>query len=127
MVQVMVQSPLYDRRKATMRMYEILNENDDPRFQQMKGAFEKMQKRKEFYGRTQDDLKGDPEEIGDTWDDYKRHVKTFGQLPNKPKLYDPSKDDPNAVPLDTEKLKKPKFVPGQSDPWDTDPDLGTVG
>ena len=111
-----------------MRINEILNENEnDPRFKQMKSAFEKMQQRKEFYGRTPDDLKGDPEEIGDTWDDYKRHVKTFGQMPKAPKLYDPSKDDPNAVPLDPDKLRKPKFKSGQTDPWDTDPDIDTVG
>lgn len=109
-----------------MRIHEILNE-DDARLKQMQDAFKKMQQRKEFYGRTPDDLKGDPEEIGDTFDDYKRHVKTFGQLPNKPKLYDPSKDDPNAAPLDPDKLQKPKFKSGQTDPWDTDPDLGTVG
>lgn len=111
-----------------MKIKEILEEYDsNAAFNQMKGAFEKTQQRQKFYGRTPEELKGEPEEIGDTFDDYKRHIKTFGKLPNKPKLYDPSKDDPNAVPLDPEKLKKPKFVPGQTDPWDTDPDLGTVG
>jgi len=29
--------------------------------------------------------------------------------------------------LDPEKLRKPKFTPGLSDPFDTEPDLGTVG
>jgi len=111
-----------------MKINEILREFDkDQAFQQTIDAFQKTQQRQKFYGRTPDDLQGEPSDIGDTWDDYKRHVKTFGQLPNKPKLYDPSQDDPNAVPLDADKLKKPKFVPGQHDPWDTDPDIGTVG
>jgi hypothetical protein len=111
-----------------MRIHEILTESEsDPRFQQIQKAWEKHQQRQNFYGRTPEELQGDPEEIGDTWDDYKRYIKTFGKLPNKPKSYDPSKDDPNAVPLDPEKLQKPKFVPGQTDPWDTEPDLGTIG
>jgi hypothetical protein len=110
-----------------MRMYEFLDESDDSRFQQMKKEFEKTRQRQELYGREPKDLQAPPEELGDTFDDLMQYYKTFGKKSQKLKLYDPSEDDPNAVPLDTEKLKKPKFVPGQADPWDTDPDLGTVG
>lgn len=110
-----------------MRAVEFLREFDQAAAaQQAQQAFEKTRKRQEFYGRTPSDLKGDPEEIGDTWDDYARYVKTFGQRP-KDKLKPAQPDNDQAVPLDPEKLKKPKFVPGQLDPYDTEPDIGTVG
>lgn len=111
-----------------MKVNEILAEFDaDQAYKQTVDAFQKTQQRQQFYGRTPDEIQGDPSEIGDTWDDYKQHVKTFGKLPKTPKMYDPSKDDPKAVPLDPDKLQKPKFVPGQHDPWDTDSNIDTVG
>jgi hypothetical protein len=110
-----------------MRAVEFLSEYDSAAAaQQAQQAFAKTRQRQEFYGRTPLDLKGDPEEIGDTWDDYKSYVKTFGQRP-KNKLQPETPIDDKAVPLDPEKLRKPKFTPGLSDPFDTEPDLGTVG
>ena len=110
-----------------MRAVEFLREYDAAAAaQQMQQAFDKTRQRQQFYGRTAADLKGDPEEIGDTWDDYKSYVKTFGQRP-KNKLQPETPIDDKAVPLDPEKLRKPKFTPGLSDPFDTEPDIGTVG
>ena len=113
--------------KESMQSVAEDSQSNDSRFQQINSAFGKMQQRKEFYGKTPNDLKGAPEEIGDTWDDYKRHITTFGQRPAVRKLLDPATDNPNAVPLDPEKLKKPNFSSGQDDPWDTEPNIGTVG
>lgn len=110
-----------------MRAVEFLREFDaDAAAKQAHQAFAKTRQRQEFYGRTPSDLKGDPEEIGDTWDDYKRHVRTFGQRP-KTKIQPEEPSNDKAVPLDPEKLRKPQFTPGLSDPFDTEPDIGTVG
>lgn len=74
---------------------------EDPRFKQFRDAFEKTRERQEFYGKVPDDIKGHPSEIGDTWDDYKKHMKIFGA--GKMKLPNPTPDTGNEVPLDLDK------------------------
>ena len=111
-----------------MKIKEVLREYDSSAAtQQMKRAFEKTQQRQQFYGKTAGDIQGDPSEIGDTWDDYKSYIKTFGRRPQSTQQTKPTSDLDSAVPLDPEKLQKPKFTPGLSDPWDTEPNTGTVG
>jgi hypothetical protein len=112
-----------------MRFREIMREYDAAAAaNQMQQAFDKTRLRQQFYGRTAADLKGDPEEIGDTWDDYKQYIRTFGQRPKtKPQPAEP--ENPQAVPLDVEKLQKPKmdFKQKYPDPWDTEANIDTVG
>lgn len=84
-----------------MSFSEFISEADNERFNQIKGAFEKMQQRKEFYGKRPQDIRGEPDEIGDTWDDYKKHMRVHGDIPMKKSQ--PQPEDDKAVPLDVDK------------------------
>lgn len=74
---------------------------ENPRTQQMIDAFKKMQQRQDFYGKNPEDIKGDPSEIGDTWNDYKAHIRVHGNAPMR--LPNPKPETGKEIQLDLDK------------------------